>query len=144
MFQVFIGYEGEQGKQIAAKFGNYLERCGINCFAASTDPRWIMPGHTLGYIMTKLQQSDVMVVVCIENTGASQNLKREIDYAIQNNILIIPFVKKGVAPPFNLEDNYWCQYFPEGKPWCMHSRMVLYILQHMETKNEAAPTMKQA
>jgi len=143
MFQVFIGYGGERGKHIATRFGKYLERCGINCFAASTDPRWIIPGHTLEHIMKKLQQSDVMVVVCTEETGASQNLKREIEYAIKNNILIIPFVKQGVTPPFNLADNYWCEYFPDEKPWSMHSRMVLYILHHMETKSETTPALRQ-
>lgn len=141
MFQVFIGYGGEQAKQIAAKLGDYLERCGINCFVASTDPRWIMPGHTLEHIMTKLRESDVMVVVCTEETCTSQNLGREIDYANKNKIMVIPFVKKGVPPPFHLEDIEWCQYFPEGKPWSMHSRMVLFsrrvTLLHLKHSQEA-------
>lgn len=86
MFQVFIGYGGEQAKQVAVRLGNYLGRCGINCFVASSDPRWIMPGHTLGYIMTKLRQSDIMVVVCTEETDESQELKREV--TMQKRIIL--------------------------------------------------------
>lgn len=142
MFQVFIGYGGEQAKQVAVRLGNYLGRCGIKCFVASSDPRWIIPGHTLEYIMTKLGHSDIMVVVCTEETDESQKLKREVDYAKKNDITIIPFVKTGVTPPFGLGDTHWCQYFPEERSWSVHSRMAIYILHQMEIRNEAIPLIE--
>lgn len=144
MFQVFIGYGGEQAKQVAVRLGNYLERCGINCFVASSDPRWIMAGHTLELIMTKLRKSDIMVVVCTEETDESEKLKREVNYAKKNNVTIIPFVKEGVTPPFGLGDTHWCQYFPVERPWSVHSRMVLYILHQMEIRNEEIPLIEEA
>lgn len=142
MFQVFIGYGGEQAKQVAVRLGNYLGRCGIKCFVASSDPRWIIPGHKLEYIITKLRQSDIMVVVCTEETDESQKLKREIDYAKKKNVIIIPFVKKGVTPPFELGDTHFCEYFPEERPWSVHRRMVFTILYQMEIRNETKPSIK--
>lgn len=134
-FQVFVGYGDSVAKGIAENLGSYLHRSSINSFVASTNPSWMLPSYSVGYIYQQLAQSDLLIATCTRHASLSSNLGREIRYAQSSKIPILPFLERGASVPFGLR-NIWCIEFDVNSPWRQHRKIALYVLWLMEKRME--------
>jgi hypothetical protein len=135
-FQVFVGYGDAYAKEVAENLGYYLRRFGMDAFVASTDPAWMLPGQSIAQILEKLRNSAILIAVCTGNTPNTSKLAGEIQYARANNMPILPFVERGINPPFDLQ-NIWFLDFDLNSPWAQHRKIGIYILWLMERSLEA-------
>jgi len=136
-FKVFVGYGDVQAKQIAEGFGHYLQRFGLIAFVASTDPTWMLPGHTISRIYQELADSDVLVATCTQITPSASRLGKEIKFARSHKMPILPFLERGITDPFGLSNSIWKMEFELNRPWIQHRTFATYILTLMERSLEA-------
>lgn len=105
---VFISYSSGD-KKTADAICSSLEQAGFNCWIA---PRNIAPGCDYGEaIIDGISQSHLMVLVLSRAANASQQVKREVERAVNKNIPIIPFriddVPMSKALEFYLSTAHW-------------------------------------
>lgn len=97
---VFISYSSRD-KPTADAVCAVLESKGIRCWIA---PRDILPGSDWGEsIIEAIQTSRVMVLVFSSHANESQQIKREVERAVNRGIPIIPLRIEDVAPTKSLE-----------------------------------------
>lgn len=97
---VFISYSSKD-KPTADATCAVLEAKGIRCWVA---PRDIMPGQDWGKsIVDAIHSSRALVLVFSENANLSQQIKREVERAVNKGIPIIPFRIENVMPAKSLE-----------------------------------------
>lgn len=135
-FQVFVGYGDNSAKRVGDKLGHYLQRFGMKTFVASTDPQWMLPSYSIGYIYRQLSNSDILIAVCTGNTLPTSKLGQEIRYAGSNKIPIFPFLERGANVPFQLRNTIWCVDFDLNSPWRQHRKVALDVLWLMEKSME--------
>lgn len=105
---VFISYSSRD-KTIADGVCATLEGQGIRCWIA---PRDVMPGMDYGAEIVKaIHNSQVMVMVFSSQANASNHIKREVERAVNQGLIIVPFRIENVAPSDSLE------YFFGGVHW---------------------------
>lgn len=102
MHQVFISYANDKDSrnnrdfQVAETICNALEAKNIRCWMA---PRRISPGADwINKLYDALEKSKLVVLVFSSNTNKSPWVMREINYALDMNITIIPFIIENVSP----------------------------------------------
>jgi len=135
-FQVFVGYGDSSAKGVAENLGHYLQRFGMKTFVASTDPQWMLPSYSIGYIYQRLAYSDILIAVCTGNTLPTSKLGREIRYARSNKIPTYPFLERGANVPFQLRNTVWCVDFDLISPWRLHRKVAWDVLWLMEKSME--------
>ena len=92
---VFVSYSNKD-KPIADAVIAGLENNGIRCWIA---PRDITPGKSWGEaINTAIEGSDIMVIILSENSNRSNQVVREVERAVANNVIIIPFRIENIDP----------------------------------------------
>lgn len=92
---VFISYSHKDHK-IADGICNYLEKSAIRCWMA---PRDIEGGDVWSEsITTAISNSKVIVLVFSEFSNASKQVLREVELAINGNLILIPFKLDQVKP----------------------------------------------
>jgi hypothetical protein len=97
---VFISYSSKD-KPTADATCAVLEAKGIRCWIA---PRDIMPGQDWGEsIVDAIHCARALVLVFSENANLSQQIKREVERAVNKGIPIIPFRIENVMPAKSLE-----------------------------------------
>jgi hypothetical protein len=97
---VFISYCSED-KPIADAVCATLEAQGTRCWIA---PRDIIPGTDWGEaIIDAIQESKAMLLVFSSKANASQQIKREVERAVNRGIPLIPVRLDDVAPSKSLE-----------------------------------------
>jgi hypothetical protein len=97
---VFISYSSKD-KPAADAACAKLEGRGIRCWVA---PRDIMPGDDWSSsIIEAINGARTMVLVFSANANASQQIKREVERAVNKGIPVIPLRIQNVAPEKSLE-----------------------------------------
>jgi len=92
---VFISYSNKD-KPVADAVVAGLENKGIRCWVA---PRDITPGTSWGEaIIAGIQNSKLMVIILSENSNRSSQVVREVERAVANNVIIIPFRIENIDP----------------------------------------------
>lgn len=85
---LFISYSSKD-KPVADAICAHLEASGVRCWIA---PRDILPGRDFPEsIIQAIDGSRIMVLVFSSNSNASRHVMRELNKAINNGIVIVPF-----------------------------------------------------
>ena len=105
---VFVSHSSKD-KPVADAVVAGLEAAGIRCWCA---PRDIAPGTTWGEaINAAIEGSRFMVIVLSENANSSNHVVREVERAVANNVIIIPFRIENVTPTgamaYFLSSEHW-------------------------------------
>ncbi len=87
MSKVFISY-GSKNRKVAEGLCAHLESHGIPCWMA---PRDISSGVYAGEITRAIKAADVFVVICSKETRESDHVKNEVNLAVNNTGLILPY-----------------------------------------------------
>lgn len=97
---VFISYSSHD-KQIADAVCSALENSRIRCWVA---PRDILPGKEWGEaIVEAIGNSKVMVLIFSASSNRSQQVLREVERAVNKNVVIVPFRIEDVLPTKSME-----------------------------------------
>ena len=92
---VFVSYSKED-KPVADAVVAGLENKGIRCWVA---PRDITPGSSWGEaIISAIERSRFMVIILSGNSNRSKQVVREVERAVANNVIIIPFRIENIDP----------------------------------------------
>lgn len=92
---VFVSYSKED-KPVADAVVAGLEHSGIRCWVA---PRDITPGSSWGdAIISAIEGSRFMVIILSGNSNRSKQVVREVERAVANNVIIIPFRIENIDP----------------------------------------------
>jgi hypothetical protein len=92
---VFVSYSNKD-KPVADAVVAGLENKGIRCWVA---PRDITPGSSWGEaIISAIEGSRFMVIVLSDNSNRSKQVVREVERAVANNVIIIPFRIENINP----------------------------------------------
>jgi hypothetical protein len=97
---VFISYSAND-KPIANAMCSTLESNGLRCWIA---PRDILPGMDWGgSIIDAIATSRVMVLVLSSNSNSSSQVRREVERAVNKDVIVIPFRIEDVSLSKSLE-----------------------------------------
>jgi hypothetical protein len=78
-----------------------LESEGIRCWIA---PRDVMPGMEWGRsIIEAIEQARIMVLLFTANANASPQIRREVERAVNHDVVILPFRVENILPDKSLE-----------------------------------------
>ena len=106
--EVFISHAATD-KAVADGITNHLERGGVKCWVA---PRDIRPGDTWGGSIVKaIESCSIMVILFSGNSNRSQQVLREVERAIQKNVVVLPFRIEEIEPTGDME------YFLSATHW---------------------------
>lgn len=105
---VFISHAAAD-KAIADDMVVALELGGVNCWVA---PRDIRPGDTWGGSIVKaIESSTIMVVIFSGNSNKSRQVLREVERAVQKDVVVLPFRLDEVEATGDME------YFLSATHW---------------------------
>jgi sugar lactone lactonase YvrE len=97
---VFVSYSHHDKPEADAVCAT-LEAKGIRCWIA---PRDVVPGEEWGAaIVDAIRSSRVMVLVFSQHANTSPQIKREVERAVNAEVVLIPFRIEDVAPERGLE-----------------------------------------
>jgi hypothetical protein len=92
---VFVSYSNKD-KPVADAVVAGLENSGIRCWVA---PRDITPGSSWGQaIINAIEASRFMVIILSGNSNRSKQVVREVERAVANDVIIIPFRIENIDP----------------------------------------------
>ncbi|NJD60374.1 MAG: hypothetical protein C3F13_17980 [Anaerolineales bacterium] len=92
---VFVSYSNKD-KPVADAVVAGLEHKGIRCWVA---PRDIAPGSSWGEaIISAIEGSRFMVIILSGNSNRSKQVVREVERAVANSVIIIPFRIENIDP----------------------------------------------
>ncbi len=107
-YDVFISHSAKD-KTTADAVCAILESRRIRCWVA---PRDLLPGTDWGEaIIHAISQSRVMVLILSSNANRSAHVKREVERAVNKNVIIVPLRVEDVQPSGSLE------YFLSTQHW---------------------------
>jgi hypothetical protein len=111
--EVFISYSSEDA-EVANAVCNKLEGSGVKCWIA---PRDIMPGETYSKaIIHAIRTCRIMVFVFSSTSNNSEYVMRELDSAVDEKTIIIPFRIEDILPSdsikFLIKAAHWLDAFP--------------------------------
>ena len=127
---IFISYASKD-KLIADAACAILESRGIRCWIA---PRDILPGADWGEsIVDALSHARVFVLVFSSHANASQQIRREVERAVNRGLAVIPLRIEDVAPTKSLEyfisTPHWLDAF--SPPLERHLNYLADIIRHI-------------
>jgi TIR domain len=127
---IFISYASKD-KLIADAACAILESKGIRCWIA---PRDILPGADWGEsIVDALSNARVFVLVFSSHANASQQIRREVERAVNRGLAVIPLRIEDVAPTKSLEyfisTPHWLDAF--SPPLERHLNYLADIIRHI-------------
>jgi hypothetical protein len=92
---VFVSYS-HKDKPVADAVVAGMENRGIRCWFA---PRDITPGSSWGEaIINAIEGSRIMVIILSGHSNRSSQVVREVERAVANNVIIIPFRIEDMQP----------------------------------------------
>ncbi len=105
---VFISYS-TMDKHVADAICSTLENSGVRCWIA---PRDIFPGSDWAQsISSAIKSSSLMVLVFSENSNGSSQVSKELNLAVSNKLMVLPFKIDDSTPSGNMEyflaDMHW-------------------------------------
>ena len=135
---VFISYSSKD-KLIADAACAILESKGIRCWIA---PRDILPGADWGEsIVDALSHARVFVLVFSSHANASQQIRREVERAVNRGLAVIPLRIEDVPPTKSLEyfisTPHWLDAF--SPPLERHLNYLADIIRHILEGEERPP-----
>ena len=122
-----------------------LESDGLRCWIA---PRDISPGETwAGSIFRAVAESRVMVIILSKHANVSRHVTREVELAVKNDLVIVPFRTEDVEPAadlaYFLSSTHWLDAIAPPIEERIHDLAVCVrgILQHqLQPPASAAPS----
>lgn len=106
--EAFISHSS-QDKAFADAITAGLEQAGIRCWIA---PRDIRPGDSWGgAIVSAIEASKVMVVIFSAKSNDSKQVMREVERAVQHDVVVVPLRIEDVKPTRDME------YFLSSTHW---------------------------
>jgi hypothetical protein len=138
---VFVSYSSKD-KPIADAVVAGLENKGIRCWVA---PRDITPGSSWGEAIIKaIEGSRFMVLILSGNSNRSKQVLREVERAVANDVIIIPFRIENIDPSgamaYFLSTEHWLDALTP--PIENHIAKLHTTLQHFISE-ESAPAIKE-
>lgn len=135
---VFISYASHD-KPTADAACAVLEQNGIRCWIA---PRDIVPGADWGEsIIDAINDARAFVLVFSSHANASQQIKREVERAVNKGIPVIPVRIEDVAPTKSLEyfisTPHWLDAF--NPPLQRHLNYLTDVIDHILKGEELQP-----
>lgn len=105
---VFVSY-CTRDKPVADAIVSRLEQVGIRCWVA---PRDVIPGMVWGEaIVEAIESSRLMVVVLSGEANESHQVIREVERAVANNVVVVPFRIDAIEPSralsYYLASEHW-------------------------------------
>lgn len=92
---VFVSYSTDD-KPVADAIVSRLEQAGVRCWVA---PRDVIPGMVWGEaIVRAIESSRLMIVVISGKTNRSHQVVREVERAVANDLIVVPFRIESVEP----------------------------------------------
>lgn len=134
---IFISYSSKN-KKTADAVCAALEENGMRCWIA---PRDITPGKEWGEaIVTAISESKIMVLIFSAAANQSQQVLREVERAVNKNVIIVPFRIEDVVPTKSME------YFLYSTHWldALTPDMEVHIGELVETVSKVASIEKTA
>ena len=106
--EVFVSYS-HRDKPVADAVVSRLEQAGIRCWIA---PRDVLPGRVWGKaIVDAIETTRLMVVVLSSESNESRQVIREVERAIANDVVVIPFRIEACEPTgamsYYLSSEHW-------------------------------------
>jgi len=107
-YDVFISY-ATVDKHVADAVCSTLENSSIRCWIA---PRDIIPGNDWAQsIADAIKSSKIMILVFSQNSNDSPQVSKELNLAVTNKLMVIPFKIDNCTPSGNMEyflaDTHW-------------------------------------
>jgi hypothetical protein len=132
---VFVSFSSKD-KPVADAVVAGLENRGIRCWVA---PRDITPGISWGdAIINAIEGSRFMVIILSENSNRSKQVVREVERAVANNVIIIPFRIDNMDPTgamaYFLSTEHWLDAITP--PLERHIEKLITTLQHFMSGDE--------
>jgi len=129
---VFVSYSSRD-KPVADAVVAGLESKGIRCWVA---PRDITPGSSWGdAIINAIEASHFMVIILSGNSNRSKQVVREVERAVANNVIIIPFRIEDIDPTgamaYFLSTEHWLDAITP--PLERHIEKLQATLQHFQS-----------
>jgi TIR domain len=111
---IFITYSSKDQK-VARSICSALENRGLGCWISSRD---IKPGQNFQeQIVKAIRAAKIMVLVFTANANNSNEIKKELALASQNNLIVIPVRMQDVAPAdafaYELATRQWIDLFDD-------------------------------
>ncbi|MFZ2098049.1 MAG: TIR domain-containing protein [Anaerolineales bacterium] len=134
---VFISYSNKD-KPVADAVVAGLESKGIRCWVA---PRDITPGSSWGQaIINAIETSRFMVIILSGNSNRSKQVVREVERAVANDVIIIPFRIENIDPTgamaYFLSSEHWLDAITP--PLERHIEKLQTTLQHFISGGDEA------
>ncbi len=135
---VFVSYANKD-KPVADAVVAGLEQEGIRCWCA---PRDIAPGSSWGEaINTAIEGSRFMVIVLSGNSNRSHHVVREVERAVANDVIIIPFRIENISPTgamaYFLSTEHWLDALTP--PLKKHIEELVGTIQRFQDGGEPPP-----
>jgi len=110
--EVFISHSSKD-KKMADAVCHYLEHERLGCWIA---PRDVRPGANFaGEIVEAIPRSKVMLIILSANSNASQQVLRELELAVKNELLVIPIRIEDIIPTgsmsYYMSTMQWIDFF---------------------------------
>jgi len=133
---VFISYSKD--KHIADAICTTLEKQGVKCCYA---PRDMLPGKAwTDSIFDAIETCSLMVLVFSKNSNKSVQVVREVELAVRNNKIIIPFRIEDVVPSKSMQYliglHHWLDAFPFSQLNNSLERLVKSVKKNINFENE--------
>jgi len=111
---IFITYSSKDQK-VARSICSALENRGLGCWLSSRD---VKPGQNFQeQIVKAIRAAKIMVLVFTANANNSNEIKKELALASQNNLIVIPVRIQDVAPndafAYELATRQWIDLFDD-------------------------------
>ncbi|MCX7711819.1 MAG: toll/interleukin-1 receptor domain-containing protein [Clostridia bacterium] len=143
---IFISYSSKD-KHIADAVCSALENNKIRCWIA---PRDVIPGREWGEaIVEAIGQSRIMVLIFSSAANSSQQVLREVERAVNKNVIIVPFRIEDVVPTKSMEyflySTHWLDALTpdmEAHIECLVDTLGKLIPQHQTENNRKVPASK--
>ena len=140
--KVFISYSSADSP-VATAICTALENRGLSCWIASRD---VGPGEDFqAAIVQAIRAAGVTVLVFSQNANNTDEIKKELVLASQNNVAIIPARVENVAPndslAYQLATRQWVNLFEDWEKGDRTSRR-LDCAHCRRTDSGTAPTSK--
>lgn len=105
---VFVSYS-TRDKPVADAIVSRLEQVGIRCWVA---PRDVIPGMVWGEaIVEAIESSRLMVVILSGEANESRQVIHEVERAVANNVVVVPFRIDAIEPSralsYYLASEHW-------------------------------------
>ncbi|MFT6407718.1 MAG: hypothetical protein ACJAQ6_001132 [Arenicella sp.] len=136
---VFISHSSID-KSIADAVTAALEQSQIRCWIA---PRDILAGESWGgSIISAIETSQVMVIVFSSHSNDSKQVMREVERAVQKDVVVVPFRVENVQPSRDME------YFLSATHWLdavtpemdQHLKGLVKTIQTLLNKSSGSPS----